>query len=400
MEIQPNQVRPGADSAPQGLDTLQGGGEGLAAAIRAAQHLDLGALAAALQDGVPTGANASGDGIVNANGLPTIPVPQGGFSTADMVDLLRSLQTKMHDGQLRSAKENLENNRIEQANNNALQKDKIEEWIEKAKKAESGGILGKIFGWIGAIVAVIAAVVLSVAAIASGGAAAPLAVAAVIACISAVSMLTSQISQEAGGGPAGLFGVLSDLCTKMLVAFGMDEETAEKVGKMMVGAAMIATGLVVADPSCVGELVGSFAQLCGASDEVAGYISMALNMLTTVVIGVLMAVLSGGATAAATVAKVTSIIASVVQGVGQVATGAESIDTAFKQKDADAALASKKELEALMLKLQASMEEDRERLKEVLVVIDESMQLVSKMLREFDDSVSQITQNIGKRAMV
>jgi len=400
MEIQPNPNRAGASGAGHLPEPANSSGQSLASIIRAAQPVDLRGLAAELLDVAPRAGNMPGDGISNGNGMPAIPAPAGRFSTADMVDLLRSLQTKTQDTQLKSVKENLETNRIEQAKNNERQQAKIEEWIEKSRQAQKSGIFGKIFGWIGAIVAVIAAAVLSVAAIASGGAAAPLAIAAVVASISAVNMLTTQISQEAGGGPVGLFGVLSDMVGKLLTAFGVDEKTAGQIGKALAGAALIYTGLVLADPSCIGEMAGSIAQLAGASDEVAGYISMALGMVATVAVGILMTVLTGGGAAAGVAARVASLVSTAVQAAGQVASGAESIDRAVKEKAADAAIAAKKELEALMVKLQAGMEQDREKLKEILMAMDESMRLVSKMLSDAGDSMAQITQNIGKRAMV
>jgi hypothetical protein len=46
------------------------------------------------------------------------------------------------------------------------------------------------------------------------------------------------------------------------------------------------------------------------------------------------------------------------------------------------------------------MEEDREKIKSVMQAMDESMQMVSKMINAAADSMSQVTANIGKRAMV
>ena len=70
------------------------------------------------------------------------------------------------------------------------------------------------------------------------------------------------------------------------------------------------------------------------------------------------------------------------------------------QKEADDALAAKKLLDALMVKLQASMEEEREKLKEVMMAMDEALRAVSQMINGATENMSQITANIGKRAMV
>ena len=106
--------------------------------------------------------NRAGDAVTTAHRTTAIAPPAREFSASEMVDLLRALQGKTQDAQLRSAKENIENNRIEQAKNNEEQARKVDEWIQKSKEADKGGILGKIFGWIGAIVAAIAAALMVV----------------------------------------------------------------------------------------------------------------------------------------------------------------------------------------------------------------------------------------------
>lgn len=166
MDIRPSTGNAGLTPALEPSGAGLAAGAAAEAALRAASGLDLAALASQWASSVAQ-ARSGGDGVTNANGKPAIAPPSREFSAAEMVDLLRALQGKTQDAQLRSAKENIENNRIEQAKNNEEQARKVDEWIQKSKEAEKGGILGKIFGWIGAIVAAIAAALMVVAAVAA-----------------------------------------------------------------------------------------------------------------------------------------------------------------------------------------------------------------------------------------
>ncbi|MFJ1301997.1 type III secretion system translocon subunit SctE [Pseudomonadota bacterium AL_CKDN230030165-1A_HGKHYDSX7] len=411
-----------------GLDQpRQAGADMATAAMRAAGGIDLSALASQWAADVAQLRGEGGDGVSNANGKPAIAAPAKQFSASDMVDLLRNLQGKTQDAQLRSAKENIENNRIEQAKSNEEQSRKIDEWIQKSKEANKGGLLGKIFGWIGAIVAAIAAALMVVAAVAAtavtGGAAGPAMIAlAAIAVTGAVSLLATQISSEVGGPEISISNMVTQAVSKLLQAFGVEPELAEKIGNIVAGASMLITGAILVEPGALGKMAGAIATVAGADPQTAGYIAMAIGLAATITVGVVMAVASFGAGTVSTAANVAGNItsqtmrtvadtaktagqvaqgaAAVAKGAGGIATGAESIQSAKAQEAADQVLADRKALEAMMTKLQASMEEDREKIKEVIQAMDEAMQLVSKMIAGAADSMTQITANIGKRAMV
>ena len=411
---------------PAGAPDL-GTATGADAAIRLAQNIDLNALASQWAASATQGKSPAPGGLTNANGAPAIAAPEREFTADEMVDLLRALQTKSQERQLASAKENLETNRINQEKNNEKQIEKINEWIEKSKEAEKGGILGKIFGWIGAIVAALAAALMVVAAVATtaltAGAAGPImCTLAAIAVAGAVSMMATQISSEFGGPEISISNAITQAVAGLLKAFGVEAELAEKIGNIVAGAAMVATGAILIEPGALGKMAGAIATVSGADPALAGYIAMGVGLAATITVGVVMAVASFGAGAvggaanavgqisaqtARTVVDVTKStadvvkgVAMVVQGAGGIATGVETIQTAEKRQDAEQALADKKLLEALMVKLQAAMNEDREKLKEVLQAMDESMQMVSKMINAAADSMSQVTANISKRAMV
>lgn len=426
MDIRPSTGNAGLTPAPDTSGAGVAAGATAEAVLRAVSGMDLAALASQWASSAAQ-ARSGGDGVTNANGKPALAPPSREFSAAEMVDLLRALQGKTQDAQLRTAKESIENNRIEQAKNNEEQARKVDEWIQKSKEAEKGGILGKIFGWIGAIVAAIAAALMVVAAVAAtavtGGAAGPVMVTlAAIAVAGAVSLLANQISAECGGPEISISNMITQAVSKLLQAFGVEPELAEKIGNIVAGAAMLMTGAILIEPGALGKMAGAIAVVAGADPQTAGYIAMAVGLAATITVGIVMAVasfgagaVSAGANAAAnvgsqtartvadsvkTAGQVASGAAAVAKGAGQVITGAETIKSAQAQEAADKVLADKKALEALLVKLQAAMEEDREKIKSVMQAMDESMQMVSKMINAAADSMSQVTANIGKRAMV
>src|SRR5690606_26998793 len=132
-------------------------------------------------------------------------------------------------------------------------------------------------------------------------------------------------------------------------------------------------------------------------------------------IGIAMAVMTGGASAASTAAQVSNkvllssiktfntVLASTnvaVSGSTQIAQGGLNISKAQSEEKAQKAMADKKDLEAMMLKLQKQMEEGREEMKKIIQQIEESTQLVSKMIAGTTDNMNQIAMNMGSRSTV
>ncbi|CDM23295.1 Type III secretion host injection protein YopB [Castellaniella defragrans 65Phen] len=367
--------------------------------------------------GTPGGDNP----LVDRNGAPRIDTPTEVFSASDMVDLLRSLRSKSDDAQLATAQKSLESARIKAEKNTEHQLEKIKEWIEKSKEAESKGALGKIFGWIGkifAFVAAIAAVVAAAAAtVATGGAAAPLLALAIVGAISATMTLASAISQECGGPEISINSLIQHTVGKFLTdVCGVDPKQAENICKIVGGALAIACPVMLAiEPSLLGNMAQSIALMAGADEKTAGYIGMALTIAAAIGIGIAMAVMTGGASAASTAAQVSNkvllssiktfntVLASTnvaVSGSTQIAQGGLNISKAQSEEKAQKAMADKKDLEAMMLKLQKQMEEGREEMKKIIQQIEESTQLVSKMIAGTTDNMNQIAMNMGSRSTV
>ncbi|WP_144630582.1 type III secretion system translocon subunit SctE [Bordetella genomosp. 13] len=354
-------------------------------------------------------APASGERLTDERGAPALAAPATTFNAADMVDLLRSLKGKSQDAQLAAAQKGLESARVKAEKNTEAQLDKIKDWIDKCKEADSKGLLGKIFGWIGKIAAVIASIaavaIAAVATVASGGAAAPLLAMAVIGAVGATISLADQISQECGGPEISIGNLVQTMVGKFLEACGVPPETAERIGRVMGGVLAIAVPvMLLVEPQLLGGMAQNIALLSGADEQTAGYIGMAVGIAAAVTAGIAMAVVSGGSSAGTAATKIASSLvgagAQIVQGATSVATGGLKISEAIDKRDAENIIADKKELEAAMVKLQKQMEEGREELKKVIQQIEEGMQAVTKMIAGAADSMAQVTSNIGKRAAV
>ncbi|MFC4297779.1 type III secretion system translocon subunit SctE [Castellaniella hirudinis] len=367
------------------------------------------------------GSDGGGNPLVDGNGAPRIDTPNQVFSANDMVDLLRSLRSKTQDEQLKTSQEGLESARIKAEKNTEHQLEKIKEWIDKCEEANSKGALGKIFGWIGKIFAFVAAIVAVVAAaaatVATGGAAAPLLALAIVGAISATMTLASAISQECGGPEISLNSLIQNTVGKFLTEVcGVDPKEAENICKIVGGALAIACPVMLAiEPSLLGNMAQSIALMAGADEKTAGYIGMALTIAAAIGVGIAMAVATGGSSVASTATQISNKVvlsalktfntvltgtSAVVSGSTQIAQGGLNISKAQSEEKAQQAISDKKDLEAMMIKLQKQMEEGREEMKKIIQQIEESTQAVSKMIAGTTDNMNQIAMNMGSKSTV
>jgi len=346
-----------------------------------------------------------GDAMFNGNGAPALEPPPQSFSPNDMIDLLRSIRSKSDAAQIASAKENLASARTKMEKNNEAQLQKIQDYVKKCEEAASKGILGKIFGWIGKIAAVvfsaIAVVALSAGAVVTGGAAAPLLALAVMGLVGSTIALADQISKECGGPEISLSNLMTTVASKFLQACGVDEETAQRIGKVVAGLVGLASpALLMIEPGLLGGLAGGIAELAGADPKTTMALTMAFAIAAAVTMGAVTIAASGGANTVSTASRVLAAVGQATQGVTQVAQGAVKISVAKTKNEADNIQADKKELDAITRKLQARMEEAQEEITKVIKQMEEGLRMVSQMINGAADSMSQITANIGKRMAV
>lgn len=339
---------------------------------------ELTELAATLQslNTTGTGTVVGGNAITNSNGAPMIDGVAMNFSAEDMAAALLVLQGKTQEGQLATAKEGITTNQKKMADQNQRAMDKINDWIKKCEeqsaKEKAGGVLGwfkRIFAAIAAAFAVVAA---AIATVATGGAAAPLLALAVMGLASSIVSIASEIDKANGGK-------------------GFDD-----VAGWMDPASLIGKGM--------GELAKAF----GATEEQAAIVSAVSAVVATIAIMAASIVLTGGAAAVDGVSKTTQLIltasrigqavAGVATGATQAAKGGVDIAVAHDQRDATNIMADKKNIDAILAKLQKQMEDDREEIKKVLEQMMEGMNVVSQMINSAGQSRAQITANLSGKA--
>ncbi|MEC4720733.1 type III secretion system translocon subunit SctE [Noviherbaspirillum sp. CPCC 100848] len=353
-------------------------------------------------------------GVTNSSGAPMLDGVSLTFSPEDMAAALQALQSKTADGQMRTAKEGLDTNRKKMEDTNARSMAKLNEWVQKSKEAEEKSKVGKIFGWITKIASFIAAVVgvavAAVATVASGGAAAPMLAFAAIGLAAATVSLASAVSQELGGPALEPSALIAKAMTKLLTSLGMDQKQAESLGKVLAGAAVLAAGagvLVMMDPALIGNMLGGAAELMGADEKTSMYLSLAVTVAVSLAMTIAMTVATGGMGAGAAVGEVAKTVqvvgtvakaaSGVAAGAGMVGKGVMDIQAAGSQKTADLAAADRKQMDAVLMRLQKQMEDDREELKKVMDQLMEGYSVVTKMINEAGNSRAQLAANISSR---
>jgi len=356
----------------------------------------------------------TGDGLKNANGAPSIASPLDNISSDDLIDLLQAMRSKSQDQQLATAKTGLDGSRLDAQRNNEAQQKKIQDWIKKCEQADKASLAQKIFGWIGKIFAVIAAAIAVVASVAAspftGGASLALTALAVVGLVGATMSLADQISQEAGGPEISLSNMMTKMVGGLLKACGVPEEKAEQIGKALAGVLAIAAPVaLLVEPKLLGTVASGIAALSGADPDLVSKIEMGVTIAATLTVGIGMAVagfqfskLAGDAvnvTAKLTTA-IMGAVAQTTQGVTAVGQGAAGIAKGVLDSDGEKAMADKKALEALMLKINQQMDEQRDELRKIIQQMEESVQVVSQIMQGTADSMQQITSNIGKRAPI
>lgn len=351
-----------AEGAGQGI---AGGvaGEGGAAAI---QKMFRQVMADAARMVGEAGVKRAGDAPGSANaGAPALAEPTGGMSAEEMTLILGSLQSKLNESQLKTAKESVQQNQQKQADAHADAMKKLGEAAEKLKEAAAVrkanwiiGIVSKVFTFVAAAVATALAVAATVA---TSGAAAPLLAVAVaglvMSGIDLAVFAANEISQKLGGPEisfANMFG-------KLLEACGVPEDKAKEVGSY------IAMGVQVV--AAVAMVVASIA----AAIATAG---AATPMLL------------------ATITSVVSVVSSVVQGGMAAAQGGLGIAAASHERDASRAQAGKAEIDKILVKLQAQMEQEQDRIKDLVQKLEEGFQRINSMISSAGETRMQIARNM------
>lgn len=403
--------------------------------------------------GGDAGAPGGGDPLLDPRGAPSIDTPAQNFSPYELADLLRSLLSKAQNSRLEMAKNGLESARVGAEKNTEQQLQKLQDWMDKSKEAQTLGTWAKVISWAGAVLAVGVSVVAVVAAVAvtvaTGGSAAALLVVAVVGAIGVIGAsiaLASACSLELGG-PELSFGnlVQQTLGSIMTRVFGMDPKLAENICRIVggvVGTMLILPALL--EPSLWGNMVQGACLLAGVDEQVAGYIGIAMTLACAIAGGIVLMVVTAGASSGITVAQIGGKAAQAAARVGadaaqaaskaaseaakaaskavqagvkafnalitgssavasggtQIAHGGLTIAKAKSQEEGDQAVSDRQKLAANMVKLQMLMEENRKDIEEILEHFQESVRMVSQIINGAVDSLTQVVRNVGGKAAV
>jgi hypothetical protein len=365
--------------------------------------------------------------IAKALGLPE---PQK-MSNSDLAVLLQSLKTKNENEQLKSASEDVQVIKFAKKQAADERMKQLEEMAEKAEKANKGGELGKIFGWIAAAAMVIAGAIL----IATGAGAA----AGVGLLVGGVCMMATMALQETGAMDKMLDGMGKGLA-KMFEAFGMEPEEAAKAGRItatvIVGTVIIAAAVaagVFGGPAVGAMVAASFLPLIftpdnlekmGVDKEKAQWASFGISLgLSLAAAGVGIGVGAYGAMkgvelagklgpkladlgarsgammagklgmTAAEMTKLGGILGYTTMGVQAattVAGGAVKIDASVKAKESAEAEARAKEFQADLMKLQKMLQEQGERIDEIIKRLQEGVNVVMDILNQQDTTSKRV----------
>lgn len=384
------------------------------------------------------GAKKAAEGRPGPPGAPALEVPAGDFSADQLSLVLAALSSKNNEAQMKTAKDGLEITKQQKAESNKKAMEKLEEALRKHAEAKEKAKSGGIFGWISKIAAFIGAIAATVAAVAAtvatGGAAAPLLALAAMALVATTMDLANHISQNMD--PPGPDLTMGSLMTKMVVGIltappiNMSEEKAKDLAPTI---AAFIPGAAILAPDLIGQAAAKIAVETGVlNKEQAQWLAMAVTLAVTIAVTVATVVASGGASAAGaagktvdaaskaaktadtaakavdaaakaadttakavkTAAQVTQASASIVSGASNIAQGAIKIDAAKSTADAEKALADKKEMDAMLMKLAKQMEEETERIKELVENLDASFTMVSQMIASAGETRLQQTRNV------
>ncbi|MEG0224167.1 MAG: type III secretion system translocon subunit SctE [Comamonas sp.] len=353
--------------------------------------------------------NKAGDRIANAQGAPALPIAQTHFSPAEMMLKVQELRLKTQEGQLRTAKEGLHvtHQQISQERSKMLAK--REEAIEKGSSAEAKSKVSKILGW-SAKIGVFAVSAMSVLALSgvtglTGGAASPLLALAILGLVASGMSLLSAGVQTAGGPTIDLNAGFNWASKAFLDVMGVPEKDLETASRLMAGALGVVSGAWLVDAQLTGSLASGIVEMAGSSENQAAIIGATVTALASIAVAVVMAVATSGASGPEAVKQILKgipQIANVVQhgitGVSAAGTAVAAginVGVAFDQHAADSAQVDRQRISAVIAKLQALMEQDSEQITQLVKDIQESMSMVSKMISQAGQSLSQIAANIG-----
>ncbi|MBO4513285.1 MAG: type III secretion system translocon subunit SctE [Victivallales bacterium] len=287
--------------------------------------------------GTPTG----------ATGTPAIDNPSDPKGKqVDLEKLMLFLQLEETEEQEAAAKDRIESQKDNIANQHKERMEKLEESLKKMDEAATSGIFSKIFGWLMAAVAVVVAVA---ACVATGG----IAVGAVAAAVIAVG---AMILNETGAMDKIVEG-LADLLESM----GMNKDAAKIVAQVAIAVAIMAATIA-----------------CGGTSMSVAFTNVAEEVAQT----------------AQTIQKIADIAMKVVGLMSVVANGV----AAYKGYESGMAQADLTEATKVLQQLRQQLEDSQEELQAILQLIQNIYSNIVTLLQTETDTQNTLANNLGQMA--
>jgi len=298
------------------------------------------------------GLEGGSDGDLNR---PILDIPNAKLDAADLSVLVLKLQKENAEKQISVSMKLIESNKDKMKAQHEERIKKIMESIKKAEKAQKAGKIGRIFGWIATGIAVVAAIA---ACVATGG----LALGPVIGAVMAVSMLALS---ETGVMNKMMEGLVNALKSKL------GEPGAQIVASLIITAAVLAVSL--GGPAVAGRaaaMVG--ARVAQGTIQIARMAQMAEKFGQS--------------------ARTLTLFARGASLTTQVGMGITGGVTGYYQAKSLEAKADAREIAKFITKLQQQMEEDQDRIQELIEKIQSGVSVVMKILQTDHETRTQISR--------
>jgi hypothetical protein len=348
----------------------------------------------------------------------------------DMMAMVIALKMTIEDTSMKTGREQAETIKDDKLRVAQERLDALQEMRDKQGKAEKGGLMGDIFGWLASAAMIIAGAILVATGV--GGAAG---VALLAAGITMAVMTT--LNSQALGKAVGLEGsMMNTMIEKLAEALPGDPEKNKLIASAIIVGVITAVAVVggtIAGGPLLGvalatQTMGAFftpenMQAMGVSEDAAPWASMGVTIGLSLV-GILSGVgatklassaaeMSGkGATMAAglagraahaaantadaaanTASTAARMSAYVSVGIGATATvgqGGSQIYTAVKTSEAENLRADVKDMDAFFLQLQQMFQDQADKLQEIVDRMSENMSAVMSILNQMSATDKRI----------
>lgn len=376
---------------------------------------------------------STADGASRSGGAPVIDISKFKFNSNEAQLLLLSMQEKMSEAQMENAKKSIQGRAKEQKLVHEERIKKLEAQTHKQEQADTGKLVAKIFGWIGAALALVGGIV---GAIVTGGAAAAASVVVIVAAVATIAMMTLEETgafdkMMEGTSPQAKMGVKMGIMAALMIlniagmimsggasAASEAGEVAEMAEEAVEAATMV-TEVVEDTTEAASDVTTAVTDVTEGVTDVTEGVTDVTEGVTDATEGVTDATDAASDTAqeiepvseevgkeasdaaikaekAASRSTKLSQYALKAKKVTDAATaadlaagGAAEIASSKLQYDASTDEADARSLKAKLLKMQSYEDEDRKRIQEIMESLDDAMLSVIRSIASTDDTISK-----------